>query len=348
MSKVTLEHTVPAPVGHGHVAQSTLAVIGIGASAGGLEAATRLIKAWPPEASTAFILVQHADPSGGSMMAALLAPHTELTVLEASDGTSVAPGHLYIIPPGRYLSVADGVLHVSAPPSHGARKPFDVLLQSLAEQYGNRAACIVLSGTGTDGTVGVARIKAQGGIVAVQDPMEAGYDGMPTSAVATGMADFVLPIAEIPAALSARLKSAPIELGEVPASGAAPRAPARDVEVTGKGLPNIIELLRAETGNDFTLYKLGTLQRRIGRRTRPCSTPWQPTPSRSWSRPTQPASLCASGLPAAARAKRPTRSPCSSWSRSKPEAARSSCGSSRPTWMPRRSPPRGTAPIPQA
>jgi two-component system CheB/CheR fusion protein len=96
MSKVTPEHTGPAPVGHGHVAQSTLAVIGIGASAGGLEAATRLIKAWPPEASTAFILVQHADPSGGSMMAALLAPHTELTVLEASDGTSVAPGHLYM------------------------------------------------------------------------------------------------------------------------------------------------------------------------------------------------------------------------------------------------------------
>jgi two-component system CheB/CheR fusion protein len=261
---ITPEHARPAPVGH--VAQSILAVIGIGASAGGLEAVTRLIKAWPPEASTAFILVQHADPSGGSMMAALLAPHTELTVLEASDKTPVAPGHLYIIPPGRYLSVADGVLHVSAPPSHGARMPFDFLLHSLAEQYGNRAACIVLSGTGTDGTIGVARIKAQGGIVAVQDPMEAGYDGMPTSAVATGMADFVLPIAEIPAALSARLRSVTLELGTVPASGAAPRATAPDVKVTGNGLPDIIELLRAETGNDFTLYKPGTLQRRIGRR----------------------------------------------------------------------------------
>lgn len=260
-------------MGNGAVPQSGLAVIGIGASAGGLEAATQLLKAWPPDHSTAFILVQHSDPNGGSMMAALLAPHTALTVLEAVEGMPVEPGQLYVIPPGRYLSIGGGVLHLSTPPSRrGARMPFDFLLHSLAKQYGDRAACVVLSGTGTDGTVGLASIKAQGGAVAVQDPAEAGYDGMPRSAIGTGMADFVLPIAEIPTAVSARLKFAPLHPGMNPPGGSAPDAEASEAGARSlngaadKGLQDIIELLRTETANDFALYKPGTLQRRIGRR----------------------------------------------------------------------------------
>ncbi len=268
MPKILSAHARSPPMSNGPVPESRLAVIGIGASAGGLDAATQLFKAWPLDAGTAFILVQHSDPSGGSMMAALLAPHTALTVLEAAEGTLVAPGHLYVIPPGRHLSVGDGVLHLSTPPSrHGARVPFDVLLHSLAKQYGDRAACVVLSGTGTDGTIGLASIKAQGGAVAVQDPAEAGYDGMPLSAIGTGMADFVLPTAEIPAAISACLTSATNPSGSPIPRTKAGKASARGLSgAADKGLPDIIALLRDETANDFTLYKPGTLQRRIGRR----------------------------------------------------------------------------------
>ena len=242
-----------------------LAVVGIGASAGGLEAATELIEAWKPEPDLAFILVQHSDPSGGSMMAALLAPHTELTVQEAEDGMPIEPKHLYIIPPGQYLSIRCGVLKLSAPPARpGARMPFDFLLRSMAEQYRERAACIVLSGTGTDGTAGLALIKARGGVVAVQDPADAGYDGMPRSAVGTGMADFVLPIAEIPAALRAYWASSTSSF-EAP-----PTTKDLDEEIAdrsaGIGLPDIVALLHRETANDFTSYKSGTLQRRLNRR----------------------------------------------------------------------------------
>ncbi len=246
---------------------SKITVVGIGASAGGLEAATQLIEAWPLDSVTAFILVQHSDPSGGSMMAALLAPHTPLTVFEAAEGTPVEPGHLYIIPPGRYLSVGEGRLRLSPPPTrHGARMPFDFLLHSLAEQYGKRAACVVLSGTGTDGTAGLAYIKAAGGVVAVQDPAEAGYDGMPTSAIGTGMTDIVLPIADIPAALSARWMSVTERFGSKPTGKEPAEADAASANPAETALPDIIDLLRTKTAKDFTSYKPGTLQRRIGRR----------------------------------------------------------------------------------
>ncbi|MEO8714848.1 MAG: CheR family methyltransferase, partial [Acetobacteraceae bacterium] len=213
----------------------------------------------------ALILVQHLDPSGGSMMVALLAPHTTLVVREACEGMPVEAGHLYVIPPGSYLSVGDGVLHLSTPPvRQGARMPFDFLLHSLAKQYGAQAACVVLSGTGTDGTAGLASIKAQGGVVAVQDPVEAGYDGMPTSAIGSGMADFVLPIADIPAALSARRMSSADPPGSKATETKAGETRAADP--AGNGLSDIIELLRTVKANDFTPYKSGTLQRRIDRR----------------------------------------------------------------------------------
>ena len=234
------------------------AVIAIGASAGGLEAVTQLIEAWKPAPDLAFILIQHSDPSGGSMMAALLRPHTKMIVREAEAGLKIEPGHLYINPPGQYLSVLDGGLALSTPPARpGVRMPFDHLLRSLAEQYRERAACIVLSGTGTDGTAGLAAIKASGGIVAVQDPLEAGYDGMPRSAVATGLADVILPITKIPAAVRARLATP----RPLPASASSTAA-----DSAGLGLSDIIELLHKEIGEDFASYKPGTLQRRVDRR----------------------------------------------------------------------------------
>ncbi len=278
----------PSPPANRLPQPAGLAVIGIGPSAGGLEAATLLLEAWPADSSMALILVQHLDPTGGSMLADLLAPHTQLDVCEASDGLPIAPGTLYVIPPGTYLSVADGALHVTAPTARpGARMPFDFLLHSLAQHYGARAGCVVLSGTGTDGPDGVRSIKTHGGIVAVQDPAEAGYDGMPRSAIATGLADFVLPLAGIPAALSAG-GPASAETGpahpepsgqgrehhpakrDQPSDEAArqddEREPASDPLQSENTLAGVLELLRAETGHDFRFYKPGTLTRRITRR----------------------------------------------------------------------------------
>jgi len=136
------------------------------------------------------------------MMPELLARHTSMTVVQASDGMLVEPRHLYTIPPGRYLSVIDGTLRLSAPEArHGARLPFDVLLRSLANGYREHAICIILSGTGADGSVGLKAVKEKGGLVIAQNPEEAAYDGMPRSAVLTGAVDLVLPLADMPDAL---------------------------------------------------------------------------------------------------------------------------------------------------
>jgi two-component system CheB/CheR fusion protein len=229
------------------------AVVGIGASAGGLDACSRLLAAMPDGGGMAFILVQHLDPTHESMMVDLLAGHTTLTVREATDGMPVEPDHLYVIPPGSYLSVADGMLRLSEPTArHGARLPFDFLLQSMAEEYGPRAVCIVLSGTGADGSVGLAAIKGKGGFVIAQDPDEAGHDGMPRAAIATGAVDRVLPVTGMPGALAEHTGQAEDD--------EAVSFPAPSL------LPEIIDLLRTRTAHDFTLYKTGTLQRRIERR----------------------------------------------------------------------------------
>jgi two-component system CheB/CheR fusion protein len=204
----------------------------------------------------AFILVQHLDPTHDSMLVELLTGHTPLSVMEAADGTPVEPNHLYIIPPGTYLTVANGVLQLSKPRErHGARLPFDVLLRSLAESYGDRAVCVVLSGTGTDGSAGLKAIHAAGGWVIAQDPDEAGFDGMPRSAIDTGLVDLILPADQVPGAL---LKSRS-------------KSQTDDEPGTNSGGPNdrlreIIELLKRKTAHDFRLYKPGTLQRRIERR----------------------------------------------------------------------------------
>jgi two-component system CheB/CheR fusion protein len=233
-------------------------VVGIGASAGGLDACRALLDALPPHPGMAFILVQHLDPTHGSMMAALLATHTSMTVCQAVDGTLVAPDHFYVIPPGYYLGVRYGKLQLSPPQArHGARLPFDFLLRSLADAYGHRALCVVLSGTGSDGSLGVLAIKAKGGLVIAQNPDQAGYGGMPRSAIATGAVDHVLDAAHIPDALRAHLAGAG---SAVPALVAAPD------ESAGGYLPAIIDIVRTKAAHNFTLYKPGTLQRRIERR----------------------------------------------------------------------------------
>ena len=176
-------------------------VVGIGASAGGLEACRKFVDALPARNGMAFILVQHLDPTHESMMVDLLGGHTSMNVRQATDGMLIERDHLYVIPPGTYLSVSDGALRISQPQArHGARLPFDFLLHSLAEEYDARAVCVVLSGTGADGSLGLKAVKEKCGLIIAQDPDEAGYDGMPRSAIATGAVDLVLPVAKIPEA----------------------------------------------------------------------------------------------------------------------------------------------------
>ena len=182
-------------------------VVGIGASAGGLDACRKLVGAMPAASGLAYILVQHLDPTHESMMVDLLAGHTALVVRQATDGMPIEREHLYVIPPGTYLSVGDGSLHLSPPQArHGARLPFDFLLRSMAGDYADRAICVILSGTGADGSLGLRAIQEGHGFVIVQDPDEAGYDGMPRSAIATGAVDLVLPVADIPGALLAHAR----------------------------------------------------------------------------------------------------------------------------------------------
>ena len=154
----------------------------------------------------AFIIVQHLDPSHDSMMVDLLAGHTSMPVLLATDGMAIERERVYVIPPGVYLSADEkGALRLSKPQArHGARLPFDFLLNSLAREYGARAVCVVLSGTGADGSLGLKAVKAKGGLVIAQDMREADYDGMPRSAIATGAVDLVLRAAKIAEALVAR------------------------------------------------------------------------------------------------------------------------------------------------
>src|SRR5579859_2040416 len=185
-------------------ASNPFPIVGIGASAGGLEACQKFLTALPASTGMAFILIQHLDPTHESMMVDLLAVHTSMHVLQAVDGAEIEKEHLYIIPPAAYLSIADDKLRLSLPKArHGARLPFDHLLASLAENCGERALCVILSGTGADGSLGLKEIGKNGGLVIAQTPAEAGYDGMPRSAIETGAVDLVLDVAKIPEALIA-------------------------------------------------------------------------------------------------------------------------------------------------
>src|SRR5271165_3678320 len=234
-------------------------IVAIGASAGGLDACRKLLDALPPTNGMAFIVVQHLDPSHDSMLVDLLAGHTSMPVLLATDGMAIERERVYVIPPGVYLSADDKLaLRLSKPQArHGARLPFDFLLNSLAREYGARTVCVVLSGTGADGSLGLKAVKDKCGLVIAQDVSEADYDGMPRSAIATGAVDLVLRAAKIAEALVARERGR-VFVPERPKSSAQ-----KSVEDL---LPDIIALLRTKTVHDFSLYKHGTLERRVERR----------------------------------------------------------------------------------
>src|SRR5882757_1182964 len=222
------------------LAHDNFPVVGLGASAGGLDAARRLLTGLPPSSGMAFILIQHLDPTHPSMMVDLLAGHTPMTVQQAADGMPLEREHVYLIPPGSYLSIRDGALRLSEPlERHGARLPYDFFLRSLAEELGERAICVILSGTGGDGSLGLKAVKEKGGLVIAQDPAEAEYDGMPRSAILTGAVDLVLPVGKI---------------SEILAKYGRRKGLAPDDHPPDR-LTEIVDLLRTKTSYDFSLYK---------------------------------------------------------------------------------------------
>jgi len=233
-------------------------IIGLGASAGGLDAFQKFFDATPPKSGMAFVLIQHLDPTHASMMRDLLSGHTQMRVVEAADAMPLEPDHVYLIPPGAYLALQDGALRLSKPRErHGARLPFDFFLRSLASECGEQAICAILSGTGADGSLGLKAVNEQGGLVIVQDPREAAHDGMPQTAIDTGCADLILPVAKIPEAILGYCRQAYVK-DDCQDPSRRPTA--------GQDLAEIIVLLSATTSHDFSLYKSGTLQRRVERR----------------------------------------------------------------------------------
>ena len=167
-------------------------LVGIGASAGGLEAIEKFFQNMPVDSGMSFVVVQHLSPDFKSLMNELLARHTEMVIQRAVDGMDILPNHIYLIPPRKDLTVEDGQLHLEDQMMDGRlQTPINTFLQSLAEDRGAYAIAVILSGTGSDGSVGIKAISDQGGLVLVQDPETAGFDGMPRSAIATGKADIV-------------------------------------------------------------------------------------------------------------------------------------------------------------
>ena len=179
-------------------------VVGVGASAGGLSALTQLLAALPPRPGLALVVIQHLDPKHESRLNELLQPHTSMAVVDAGHGAKVAPDHVYVIQPNTSVAIADGVLSVTPrPDDRRPHYPVDHFLRSLAAVQGPSAVGVILSGTGSDGTLGICEIKAAGGLTFAQDEQSAQHAGMPHSAIASGAVDLVLPPDEIAARLAA-------------------------------------------------------------------------------------------------------------------------------------------------
>lgn len=240
--------------------EESFPIVGIGASAGGLAAFEAFFSGMPAdtEPGMAFVLVQHLAPDHSSILTALMQRYTRMQVYEVEDGVTVQINCAYIIPPNRDMSFLNGTLQLMEPSEpRGHRLPIDILFRSLAQDQHERAIGIVLSGTGSDGTLGVRAIKAEGGMVMAQFPESCEFDGMPRSAIGTGMVDYELSPADMPTQLIAYVKHA---------FGRPPRSVALTSPLNENALKKIFILLRAQTSHDFSQYKPSTICRRIERR----------------------------------------------------------------------------------
>ena len=233
-------------------------IVGIGASAGGLEAFEQFFRHMPADSGMAFILVSHLDPTHKSILGDLLKRYTNMEIFQAEDGMVVEPNCVYLIPPNKDMSILHGSLQLFEPvKSLGIRHPIDFFFRSLAEDRGEKAIGIVLSGTGTEGALGLKAIKGEGGLVLAQEVKTAKYDGMPASAIATGIVDYVLSPDKMPEQLLNYIRrpySRPLLTVETPSG--------KSQEL----LQKIYVLIRAQTGHDFSLYKQNTILRRVEKR----------------------------------------------------------------------------------
>ncbi len=231
-------------------------IVGIGASAGGLEALEQFFKNMPENNGMAFVVIQHLDPNHIGIMPELLQRITTMHVFQASDRLIMKPNCVYVIPPNKSMSLLKGALHLFDPvESHGLRLPINIFFRALADDRQEKSIGIILSGMGSDGSLGLKSIKEKGGLVLVQDPSTAKFDGMPNSAIGAINVDIVAPADELPAKLIAYLKFVP-----------AVKSEAHIKAINKSSLDKIIILLREYSGHDFSLYKKTTLIRRIERR----------------------------------------------------------------------------------
>lgn len=232
-------------------------IVGVGASAGGLEALEELFAAMPLDTGMGFVVITHQHPGHTSLLPELLGKITGLPVRQAEDGLKVEPDHVYVSPPGGYLALLGGTLQrMEAERKEAPHLPIDSFLRSLAADQKDKAICIILSGTGTDGTLGLKAVKGESGMAMVQQVQSAKYAGMPSSAAATDLADFVLPPGKMPERLVAYARGPYL----------APPSGAEESSVLPGPLQKIFVLLRARTGHDFSAYKPNTIRRRIERR----------------------------------------------------------------------------------
>jgi two-component system, chemotaxis family, CheB/CheR fusion protein len=233
-------------------------IVGLGASAGGLEALETFLSHMPPDSGMGFVIIQHLSPRHKSIMGSLLAKDTQMKVLEIKDGMKVKPNHVYLNPPNKDVTIINGALQLMDPvKTGGINLPIDSFFRSMAEEMGEKAVCVILSGTATDGTLGLKAIKEKGGLVMVQDPNSAKYDGMPRSAIATGMVDFILPVEKISEELAKYVKA--------PYIGTSKKVSITDDRIANN-IQKVFSLIRSTTGHDLSNYKQTTIYRRIERR----------------------------------------------------------------------------------
>jgi two-component system, chemotaxis family, CheB/CheR fusion protein len=236
-------------------------VVGVGASAGGLGALTELLRSLPPDTGMAFVFVQHMDPTHESGLKRLLARETAMPVIEVTDGIAVEPNHVYVIPPNREMSLSGGVLRLgNRRRGIAGNNPIDSFFNSLAQDQKGSSIGVILSGIGSDGTLGCKAIKAAGGLTFAQDEESAKFSGMPSSAFFSGCVDLQLPIHRIAEELVRAVKH-PFLDGSEPAAPMIPEAGAQDGNFT-----KILRLLRTATNVDFAYYKPSTIRRRVARR----------------------------------------------------------------------------------
>jgi two-component system CheB/CheR fusion protein len=241
----------------GSPASVSFPIVGIGASAGGLEALERFLSHVPKNSGIAFVIVQHLDPTREGIMPELLQRTTGMKVIQVKDRSLVQPNCVYVIPPNKDMSILHGVLHLLEPASpRGLRLPIDFFFRSLAQDRQEHSIGVILSGMGSDGTLGLRAIKEKAGMVLVQDPATAKFNGMPRSAIDAGLADIVAPVDDLPGRIIAILQRTP--------PGHSSELALEDK--TQSALEKTIILLRIHTGHDFSLYKQNTFYRRIERR----------------------------------------------------------------------------------